>query len=230
MTPERNAGERGAAGPLERFWLADVLWRLGGVQFGDFSLGRTVRHSPVYVNPKLIIARPAALARVASLIEEELRMAMAMRKHPVASFDLIAGVPIGGLHVATALALQMRTPLLYARPDGNTEEGRPHIEGIYRPGQIALVVDDLATGGGSLVETVSRLRRAGIHVRDALVLIDREQGAHRRLEGIGVRLHAILTVEVLLNYLHSTQRIPDEDYRRAMRYLMQEGEARSEFD
>ena len=119
---ERAPDERVTDDPSGRFWLADVLWRLGGVQFGDFSLGRTVRHSPVYVNPKLIIARPAALARVASLIEEELRMAMAMRKHPVASFDLIAGVPIGGLHIATALALQMRTPLLYARPDGNTEE------------------------------------------------------------------------------------------------------------
>jgi orotate phosphoribosyltransferase/uridine monophosphate synthetase len=190
-----------------------------------------VRHSPVYINPKLIIARPAALARVATLIEEELRMAMAMRKHPITSFDLIAGVPIGGLHVATALALQMRTPLLYARPDGgDAEEERPRIEGIYRPGQVGLVVDDLATGGGSLVETVTRLRRAGIHVHDALVLIDREQGAHRRLESIGVRLYPILSVEVLLTYLHSTGRVLDDDYRRAMRYLVQEGTARSEFD
>ncbi len=222
--------ERGASDAAGRFWLADVLWRLGGIQFGDFSLGRTVRHSPVYINPKLIIARPAALARVATLIEDELRMAMAMRKQPITTFDLIAGVPIGGLHVATALALQMRTPLLYARPDGDTEAERPHIEGIYRPGQVALVVDDLATGGGSLVQTVTSLRRAGIHVHDALVLIDREQGAHRRLESIGVRLYPILSVEVLLTYLHSTARIQEEDYRRAMRYLVREGTARSEFD
>ncbi|MEZ4553945.1 MAG: orotate phosphoribosyltransferase [Dehalococcoidia bacterium] len=213
-----------------RFWLADVLWRLGGVQFGDFSLGRTVRHSPVYVNPKLIIARPAALSRVANLIEEELRMAMARRKQPVAPFDLIAGVPIGGLHIATALALQMRTPLLYARPDGNVEAERPHIEGIYRPGQVALVVDDLATGGGSLVETVTRLRRAGLRVHDALVLVDREQGAERRLESIGVRLYSILSIEVMLTYLHSASRLPEEDYRRAMHYLVREGSTRSEFD
>jgi orotate phosphoribosyltransferase/uridine monophosphate synthetase len=221
----------GASDATGRFWLADVLWRLGGVQFGDFSLGRTVRHSPVYVNPKLIIARPAALSRVATLLEEELRMAMTMRNRPIASFDLLAGVPIGGLHIATALALQMRTPLLYARPDGPLDdEERPHIEGIYRPGQTALVLDDLATGGGSLVDTVSRLRRAGLHVRDAMVLIDREQGAHRRLEAMGVRLHPILSIEVLLTYLHSTGRIADEDHRRAMHYLRREGEVRSEFD
>lgn len=222
MTPD-DGSQRG------RFWLADVLWQLGAIQFGDFSLGRTARHSPVHVNPKLIIARPEALARVAALLDEELRMAMVRRKHQVAQFDLVAGVPIGGLHIATALALQAQTPLLYVRP-GVVEEDRPYIEGIYRPGQTAIIVDDLATGGGSLVDTADRLRRAGIFVRDAVVLIDREQGAQRRLEAIGVRMHAMVTMEMLLTYLNSTGKLNDEDYRRAMRYIEREGEARSEFD
>ncbi|MSQ28945.1 MAG: phosphoribosyltransferase [Dehalococcoidia bacterium] len=220
----------GGASASGRFWLADELWQLGAVQFGDFSLGRTARHSPVYVNPKLIIARPSVLARIAILIEDEVRMAMAMRNHPVDPYDLLAGVPIGGLHIATALALQVRTPLLYVRPGGLPDEERPHIEGIYRPGQTALLVDDLATGGGSLVDTVSSLRRAGLHVKDTVVLIDREQGAHRRLESIGVRLHAMLTMEMLLTYLHSSKRITDEEFRTSMRYIEREGEARSEFD
>jgi orotate phosphoribosyltransferase len=225
-----NASAPGGAEASGRFWLADTLWQIGGVQFGDFSLGRTVRHSPVYVNPKLIIARPASLARVATLIEEELRMAMAMRNKPVADFDLIAGVPIGGLHIATALSLQMRSPLLYARPGELREDERPHIEGIYRPGQTALIIDDLATGGGSLVDTATRLRRAGLYVRDAVVLIDREQGARRRLDAIGVRLHTMLTMENMLTYLHSTHKLVEEDYRRAIRYLEREGEAHSEFE
>ncbi len=213
-----------------RFWLADALWQLGGVQFGDFSLGRTVRHSPVYVNPKLIIARPNTLIRIGVLIEDELKMAMARRNKPVAGFELLAGVPIGGLHISTALSLQMRVPLLYARPGERNEEERPHIEGIYRPGQTALIVDDLATGGGSLVDTATQLRRAGLFVRDAVVLIDREQGAARRLEAIGVRLHAMLTMENLLTYLHSTGKLTDDDYRGSMRYIEREGDAKSEFD
>ncbi|MSQ31035.1 MAG: phosphoribosyltransferase [Dehalococcoidia bacterium] len=216
------------AGPGEpngRLWLAELLWRLGGVQFGDFTLGRTVRNSPVYVNPKLLIARPEALAHVASLLADELQLALVRRNRPVEQFELIAGVPIGGLHVATALSLRMGVPLLYARPD-RPEDERPQIEGIYRPGQTALIVDDLATGGGSLVATVERLRRAGLHVRDAAVLITREQGARARLESLGVRLHPLLSVEVLLTYLHGAERIPDEEYRRALQYLHQEGDAR----
>jgi len=212
--------------PKGRLWLAESLWRLGGVQFGDFTLGRTVRNSPVYVNPKLLIARPEALSHVAELLAEELQLAQARRHRPVEPFELIAGVPIGGLHVATALSLRMRVPLLYARPD-QPEDERPQIEGIYRPGQSALIVDDLATGGGSLVATVERLRRAGLYVRDAAVLITREQGARGRLEAMGVRLHPLLSVEVLLTYLHGANRIPDEDYRRALQYLDREGDARA---
>ena len=219
------------ADPQSRLWLCEALWRLGGVQFGDFSLGRTVRHSPVYLNPKLLISRPGTLSRAASLIESELQMAMTRRKQPVAPFDVIAGVPIGGLHLATALSLQMVVPLLYARPDvGSQDDERPYIEGIYRPGQTAVIVDDLAAGGGSLVWTAEQLRRAGLHVRDAVVLIDREQGAGRRLEELGVRLHSMLTLEVLLTYLHEARRISDSDYEQSIDYLRREGEARSEFD
>jgi orotate phosphoribosyltransferase/uridine monophosphate synthetase len=210
-----------------RLWLADLLWRLGGVQFGDFTIGRTVRNSPVYVNPKLLIARPDALARVAGLLEQELRTALAMRNRPVEPFDLIAGVPIGGLHIATALSLQMRVPLLYARPNTPDDE-RPQIEGVYRPGQTALLVDDLATGGSSLVVAVQRLRRAGLYVRDAAVLITREQGARARLEPLGVRLHPLLSVEVLLTHLREAGRVPDEEYRRALQYLHREGDVRPE--
>ena len=217
--------------PQGKLWLAELMWRLGCVQFGDFTLGRTVRHSPVYLNPKLLISRPDALSRIASLIQDELQMAMAMRNQQVANFDVIAGVPIGGLHIATALSLQMRVPLLYARPRApGDDEPRSQIEGIYRPGETALIVDDLAAGGGSLVDTAQDLAFAGLHVRDAVVLVDREQGAHRRLRERGIRLHPMLTLEVLLTYLRGQERIADADYERAVAYLRREGEARSEYD
>ena len=229
MTREPDA--QGAQG---RLWMADLLWRLGSVQFGEFSLGRTVRNSPVYINPKLVISRPEELARVVQVMDEELRLGMSLRNPHVQRFDLIAGVPIGGLHIATALSLQMRVPLVYVRPPSPLDDPgsaqRVQIEGAYRPGQTALIVDDLAAGGGSLVDTVTRLRSAGVMVRDAMVLVDRQQGAARRLEGLGVRLHSALTLEALLNHLQGRSRISHEDYRSAIEYLHRVGDLRSEFD
>lgn len=214
-----------------RLWLAETLWRLGGIQFGDFTLGRTVRNSPVYVNAKLLISRPDALKRTMELFAEQLELGMALRNRTVDPFDAIAGVPIGGLHLATALALHMDKPLLYVRPPRLPDEvAAPHIEGIYRPGQRMLIVDDLAAGGGSLVETVVALRNAGLLISDAVVLVDREQGAARRLEAMGVRLHPILSLEVMLKYLDAAGHLAEGDLDRALAYIRREGEPRSEFD
>lgn len=214
-----------------RLWLAETLWRLGAIQFGDFSLGRTVRNSPVYVNAKLLISRPDAMKRTVRLIQDELELGMTMRNRVVEPFDAVAGVPIGGLHIATALALQMDRPMLYLRPPRSPEEVMaPHVEGIYRPGQRILVVDDLAAGGGSLVETIEGLRDAGLMVTNVVVLVDREQGAARRLEAMGVKVHSILTLDVILTYLHSAGHLSREDYDRSTAYLRREGEPRSEFD
>lgn len=214
-----------------RLWLAETLWRLGGLQFGDFSLGRTARNSPVYLNAKLLISRPDALKRTVELIAEEIELGMARRNRTFELFDGLAGVPIGGLYLATGLALRMDRPLLYVRPPREPDEvAAPHIEGIYRPGQRVLVVDDLATGGGSLVETIVALRNAGLMVSDAVVLIDREQGAAQRLEAMGVNFHAILTLEVTLRFLESVGLIDGADFDRVMAYLRREGEPRSEFE
>lgn len=217
--------------PQGRLWLVDTLWRLGAIQFGDFSLGRTVRNSPVYVNAKLLISRPDALKRTARLIQDELELGMMLRNRDVEPFDAVAGVPIGGLHVATAIALQMDRPLLYLRPPRSADEVMaPHVEGIYRPGQRVLVIDDLAAGGGSLVETVEGLRDAGLMVTNAVILIDREQGAARRLEAMGVKVQSILSLAVILTYLHSAGHLSREDFDRSTGYLNREGEPRSEFD
>ena len=133
----------------------------------------------------------------------------------VAKFDLVAGVPLGGLHIATAYSLVAQQPMVYLHP--NREE--LVVEGVYSYGQTAIIMDDLVTGGGSIAETAGRLREAGLMVRDAFVLVDRQQGARERLKAEGINLRAVLSLEVILNYLMSSGLIEEEQYRRSMAYL-----------
>ena len=198
-------------------WLAGTLWKLGAIQFGDFSFGRTVVHSPVYVNLRLLIGNPTALWRAAQVILEEIVALQSMREPRVARFDLVAGVPFGGLHLATAYSLTAKVPMIYLHP---REDGAGNdIEGLYSPNQTALIIDDLITGGRSILETVLPLEEAGIRVRDAVVLMDRQQGGRERLREFGINLVSILTLEVALNYLMSSGKISEEWYRRSMEYL-----------
>jgi orotate phosphoribosyltransferase/uridine monophosphate synthetase len=196
-------------------WLAEALFKLGAVQFGEFTLGRTAVRSPVYLNVRKLIGHPDALSRAAMVMQDEVQALQAMRNPQIAHFDVVAGVPLGGLHIATAYSLVAKQPMVYLHPSRNELV----VEGVYEHGQTALIMDDLVTGGGSIAETASRLREAGLLVRDAFVLVDRQQGARERLRAEGINLRAVLTLQVILNYLMSSGLIEEEQYRRSMTYL-----------
>lgn len=201
--------------------LVKELWDLGAIQFGNFNVGRT-QNSPVYVNLRLLVSNPTALQHVARVIKEESETLLTMLHQRMDPFSRCAGVPFGGLHLATAFSLAAKVPMIYLHP---VKDGGNVIEGTYIPGQTALIIDDLITGGSSVLETAQELRDAGLHVRDAIVLVDRKQGAKERLKLHGIRLIPILELEMLLNWGMANGRITDEtQYRASIDYLQHSSE------
>jgi len=198
-------------------WLAETLWELGAVEFGKFTLGRTTVDSPVYVNLRLLIGHPTALWRAAHIIWDEIQALQRMRHSQLEPFDVVAGVPFGGLHIATAFSLTAKVPLIYLHP--RPDDLGKDIEGIYRPNQRALIMDDLLAGGGSILETALQLGEAGLMVGDAFVLLDRQQGGRERLRRQGINLTSVLTLEVLVNYLRYNGKITADEHHAAMRFL-----------
>ncbi len=77
-------------------WLARAIYELGGIEFGDFTFAPATVNSPIYLNPKVLIANPGALRTASSLIRAALNSRIAMRNPGCGPFDLIAGVPFGG--------------------------------------------------------------------------------------------------------------------------------------
>lgn len=206
-----------SARPVGNLWLAEELWKLGAIEFGDFTLGRTAVHSPVHINVRRLISNPKALARCARIIREELETLMSMRNPHVSPFTLVAGVPFGGLHLATAFSLNIVTPMIYIHPP-STDKANV-IEGIYVRGQTCLIIDDLITGGGSILQTAATLTEAGLVVKDAVTLIDRQEGGRAALKAAGINLISILTLEQIVTYLMSAGHIEEDSYRRSMAYI-----------
>ncbi|CAN5823467.1 orotate phosphoribosyltransferase [soil metagenome] len=198
--------------------LAQMLFDLGGVQFGTFELPGTAGSSPIYVNPRVLISEPRLLRRIGRLINAAIASDRTRVRPHLASFAAVAGVPMGGLHIATAYALESDTPLVFLhRQDSNETIDR--IEGSIAPGQTVLVMDDLMTGGRSILSAANRLEEAGMRVRDAIVLVDREQGGVERLKEHGYNVRPILGLHTMLNYYHSNQLIDDDEFGDCMSYL-----------
>jgi orotate phosphoribosyltransferase len=203
---------------LDNLWLAQTLFDLEGVKFGNFTVSESTVSSPVFVNPKVLISNPTALRVASKLMQQEIDLAQSLRRPRVHPFAVVAGVPVGGLLLASAYSLETNIPLIYARsrPEGTGQRG---IEGRYSPNDTALIIDDLITRGGSVQETAKLLEENGLRVKDVIVLIDREQGATERLRHQGYNLISILKLDVMLTHYMSRGLISEETYSTCAEYL-----------
>jgi orotate phosphoribosyltransferase len=203
---------------LDNLWLAQTLFDLGGVQFGNFTVSESAVSSPVFVNPKVLISNPTALRVASKLMQQEINLAQSLRRARVHPFAVVAGVPVGGLLLATAYSLETNIPMIYARvrPEGTGKRG---IEGRFSTGEAALIIDDLVTRGSSILETAELLEENGLKVKDVIVLVDREHGATERLRRRGYNLISILKLDVMLNHYMSRGLISEETYNTCAEYL-----------
>ncbi len=218
-----NRGKPTAVNPsptddVGSLWLARAIYELGGIEFGNFTFGESTVNSPIYLNPKVLISNPGALRTAASLIGAEINSRLAMRNPGCGPFDLTAGVPIGGLHIATSFSLSCDKPLIYVKLLDGRNDGEA-IEGRFLPGQSVLIVDDLITAGGSMIRTAEVLRREGLRVTDAVALVDREQGGAEALHQQGINLISILRLTTILNYYMSEGWISETNFKRSLDYI-----------
>ena len=203
---------------LDNLWLAQTLFDLGGVQFGNFTVSESAVSSPVFVNPKVLISNPTALRVASKLMQQEINLAQSLRRARAHPFAVVAGVPVGGLLFATAFSLETNIPMIYARvrPEGTGKRG---IEGRFNMSDTALIIDDLITRGSSVLETAELLEENRLKVKDVVVLVDREHGATERLRRRGYNLISILKLDVMLNHYMSRGLISEETYNICAEYL-----------
>ena len=169
--------------------LADDLLSAGCIKFGTFTL-KSGLQSPIYIDLRQIITYPKLLADIAQAYLPILS---------TLQFSRIAGLPYAAIPIATAISLAGNYPMIYPRKEVKSYGTKAEIEGEYHTGETVVVIDDLATTGGSKFEAIEKLTGAGLVVRDVVVLVDRQSGAKESLAQAGYSMHAVLTIRQLLD-------------------------------
>jgi uridine monophosphate synthetase len=189
--------------------LADGLLQAGCVRFGQFTL-KSGLQSPIYMDLRQLVSYPELLEQVASSYLPLLEGL---------SYDRIAALPYAALPVATAISLQSGRPMLYPRKETKAYGTKAEIEGEYRAGERVVVIDDLATTGGSKFEAIEKLTGAELVVEDVVVLIDRQSGASEALAQAGFRLHAVFTLAQLVSHWERAGSISPEQAAEVRQFL-----------
>ena len=125
------------------------------------------------------------------------RIAAAVREHEPEAVRLAAPV-LGGVVLAASASLVSGLPFLMIR-DAAKEYGTANrIEGAFEPGECVCFVEDIVTSGGALLEAIAAARDAGLVVRTAVCVVDREEGGADALARQAVRLRPLFRAGDLL--------------------------------
>ena len=150
---------------------------------GDFLL-RSGRRSSYYLDKYRFETRPELLGPLGE------RLAAAAREHEPDAVRL-AGPALGAVALAASASLASGLPFVIVRDSAKEYGTANRLEGPFEQGELVCLLEDVVTSGGALADAVDALREAGLVVRNAICVVDREEGGADALARLGVRLRSL---------------------------------------
>ena len=180
------------------------------IKFGEFTLA-SGKKSSYYVDLRLVPSYPHQFRTMIKYLQNNIVESIGLN-----SFDSLVSVPTGGLVIASALAIETVKPLIYVRSKPKDYGTSKAVEGQIHEGMKVVMIDDVATTGGSVVNAIKSLKEANITIEDTYVIVNRMEGADEALKELGVKLHSITDVMQITQALHE-QKLVDDDILEKVR-------------
>ena len=168
--------------------------------------------SPVYCDNRLTLTAPAVRSRVENALAETIR-----REYP--AVQVLMGTSTAGIAHAAIAGHLLDLPMGYVR-SGSKDHGRQNqIEGKLEPGEKVVVVEDLISTGGSVIEVVNVLREAGAEVLGVVSIFTygMKKGLER-LAAAGVRNVSLTDFDVIAQAAAQQSYIRPEDVARLLAF------------
>ena len=150
---------------------------------GEFTL-RSGRKSNYYLDKYRFETQPDVLTALGKLLAERV----------TARTTRIAGAELGAVPLAAAAGMASGKPLIFIRNQKKDYGTAKQIEGELKPGDHVLLVEDVLTTGGQVLEAARTLQGLGAEIERIVCVIDRQEGARENLEKAGLVFESLFTV------------------------------------
>ena len=150
---------------------------------GEYTL-RSGRTSNYYIDKYLFSTQPDILAQLGKML--------AQRVPP--GTTRLAGAELGGIPLVSAASMASGLPCVFVRNAKKDYGTAKQLEGKLEATDQVMIVEDVATTGGQVIEAAKIITNAGAAVVKIIATIDREEGARENVEGAGYTFDALFTV------------------------------------
>jgi orotate phosphoribosyltransferase len=174
---------------MDRTELAHRIYSVSRLR-GHFIL-RSGQISDQYFDKYLFESEPALLAEIVSHLS-----------HLIPSdTQILAGLEMGGIPVATALSLRTGLPVIFVRKKAKEYGTRKFAEGIEIVGKNVCIVEDVVTTGGQILLSAGDLRRLGAFVNNVVCVIMRDSASREKLRESGLELYPLFIMSELESHI-----------------------------
>lgn len=170
--------------------LENMLQECETVQFGDFTLA-SGKKSRYYADVKKAVTKPKILKFICEHILDVIYSLDI-------NADYIACIELGGVPIGAIVSISTGLPLIIIRKSQKNHGLKNRIVGDLEKNKIALLVEDVTTTGGSLINAAKLLRDEGLIVEKVISVVDRDEGAKDILAKEGLTLISLVNAKILL--------------------------------
>lgn len=175
------------------------------IKSGKFILKSGIESS-IYIDLRLLLNEPSTIKKIALEIYQKINLPIKLDMNFNNTGDKknkikLCGVPYGALPFSCCTSTDFNIPQIIIRKESKSYGTKKLIEGIYNEGDELIIIEDIVTTGGSVLDLIAKLEQENLKIRQIIVIVDRSDNNMQAIKDKGYDIVSLFNLSNIQNEL-----------------------------